>query len=254
MRYFHTKAGREAHQQLSSYHLENGSYFTALLCYEKLLKEPEDLPAETLFKAAKTARHTGDKDMAERAWKLLSSKIGPEGLRVGDRVLSKEEVRKELDKIVPEPSPGSFDWPMYRGNPSRSAQSSNGGAPFLAEKWKQTTIHEARTRDYVMVMAVRQMTERNQAVLPAFFPVAVTMRRKGADDAVPLLIYRSYQGIDALNLKTGKLQWAAELELSLDRLLKDINKSRMAENDMIQSYLQSGKASVLFGKIRPWAL
>ena len=56
MRYFHTKAGREAHQRLSSYHLENGSYFTALLCYEKLLKEPEELPAETLFKAAKTAR------------------------------------------------------------------------------------------------------------------------------------------------------------------------------------------------------
>ncbi len=93
--------------------------------------------------------------------------------------------------------------------------------------------------------AVRQLTERNQPVLPAFFPIAVTIRKRDADDPVPLLIYRSFKGIHAQSLKTGQELWKTESELSFDRLLKDNSKSRMAESEMIQSYLQGGKPQVL---------
>src|SRR5262249_19612415 len=154
----------------------------------------------TLFKAALAFHRASDRGNAEAAWKLLTAKAARE-LRLGNKVVTVSQLEEFRDQWKPAGQLSEYDWRSFRGNPSRVAQGVGSG-PHLDPRWKQPTIitdskaAPQQTQNYLYGQntgAVKWLESRNQAVLPAFHPVAVTVRmtRKGQELTVPLMVYRS---------------------------------------------------------------
>jgi outer membrane protein assembly factor BamB len=242
-KYLHTEAGAEATGLLGTYHLDRGRFIMAALCFERLFQHEKagKLSPITLFKAALAFNRAGDKANAAEAWKRLV-KAADDGITVADRNVSVADLQQELDRFAGDELPASpYDWAMFKGNASRSAQG-NGGPPFLEVKWTQPTIRESETRTWID-QAIKHQEELQQPVLPSFFPVAATVHTdKGP---LPLLVYRSYWGIHALNLqKEGKEEWNSPSYWSLDNLAADPSKS-MTMKQWLPQY-QASSPTFLF--------
>lgn len=234
-RYLHTESGAEATNLLGTYHLDRGQYLMAALCFERLLTHEKagKLSPITLLKATLAFRRAANQEsssealmtrMADKAWSQIT-KANPAGIQVGERKISLEDLQKELDKGKESPLLVSiFDWPCFRGNPSRSAQG-NGSSPFLEYKWYQKTITSTFTQRFVD-QAVSSY-EGREAVMPAFFPIA----------AAGKLVYRSYFGLHAVDLKNGKLQWEQPSAFGLDVLGKDKDPNT-SQQVIMQQWLQ----------------
>src|SRR5262249_1004469 len=108
-------------------------------------------------------------------------------------------------------------------NVSRNGQAS-GGPAYLVEKWKQPSVrwNEGRAK---LTDAINRLQSKQQPVLAPFQPVAVTATLKG--EKVPLLIYRSYWGIHATHMKTGKIVWESASSWGLDRMAHDAKGGRI---------------------------
>ncbi len=237
--YMHTDAGGEALDLLGTYHLDRGSFLNASLCYERLLQHhnADKLSPVTLLKAYLAFRRNGEAARADEVWKRLT-RAARNGVRLGDQVVRLDQLSKELDRYsAPQGQTGLYDWPLFKGNPSRSAQGI-GSAPFLEAKWVYPLAEESQTKQWVE-QAIKNQQERLQPVLPAFFPIAVTVRTD--KETKPLLIYRSYGGIHARDLsKDGKLEWDAGSDFTLDALVKDPKKFMLVNNSQwMQNYLNT---------------
>jgi outer membrane protein assembly factor BamB len=240
-RYLHTQAGAEATNLLGTYHLDRGRYVMAALCFERLLNRAEtEVPSPlTLFKATLAFRRTGDRANADRAWKLLS-RAAREGLTVGGQNVPLARLEKELDAAVPAVQQARADWPMFRGDPSRSAEG-NGGAPFLEARWTMPTFKEAASGQRIRE-SLKLQDEHQQPIIPGSFPIAVTVQTR--DGAKALLVYRSFYGIHAINLRTGAEEWNSPSNWSLDRIADDPSKNSQFLQ-WTQGYLQNN-AGLLF--------
>ena len=232
VRYQHTRAGAEAIDLLGTYYLDRGEYVTADRCFAQLLEDHRagKLKAVTLYKAALAFGRAGDDDNGEKAWKLLTARVGKDGVRVGKGRFSVAELRKELDKVRPD-------------QPRQS-----GGTPYLDDvQWNQPTIRENQTRTWVE-QGVSSLEMVGQPVLPAFFPIAATPRTD--QGRVPLVVYRSYWGVHAIELKTGKLYWETQAVWSMDHMLGKEDSSSAQKLAVLDEwwsvYQQSRSQSVLF--------
>jgi outer membrane protein assembly factor BamB len=247
-RYRHTEAGAEATNLLATHLLDRGKFVNAALCFERLLNNPEQadkLSALTLFKAALAFRLVGERAKEDQAWKRLTQ-AARKGIKIGDQEVALDQLRKELEQhLYSDGTLSVFDWALYKGNQTRSAQG-KGSAPFLETKWSYPTFESGGT-DPKEAEAARQVEQwvdtalKNQEgrgpILPAFFPIAVTVQRDSGP--VPLLIFRTYGGIEARNLsKDGKLQWASPLDSSLTRIAGDPEKT-LQLNQWLSLYLQN---------------
>src|SRR5439155_7256172 len=65
--------------------------------------------------------------------------------------------------------------------------------------------------------AVHHLEALNQPALPAFFPIAVTVR--GDKGPKSMIVYRNYWGINAVDIKTGKRLWDSSSDWSLQRMV-----------------------------------
>jgi outer membrane protein assembly factor BamB len=227
-RYLHTAAGRAATRQLGGRHLDRGRPAEAALCFERLLGLPDadKLPPAVLFTAALAFQRVGDQAGAGRAWKQLSARA-PAGLPIGARVVSLAELRAWLGQDRPpagEPS-AAAEWPLFRGDAARAAPCA-GGDLVPEVKWRHTTAHETATRTWV-AEAVRQQGARGEPVLPAFFPVA----------AGGTVVYRSYRGLHAVDVRTGRLLWESELRGGLDTLGLELSSFPFVES-WVNAHLQ----------------
>ncbi|MBV9123241.1 MAG: PQQ-binding-like beta-propeller repeat protein, partial [Planctomycetes bacterium] len=246
-KYLHTEAGAEATNLLGTYYLDRGGYVMAALCYERLLNHPSagKLPALTLFKAALAFRHAGEQVNADHAWDLLI-KNHPEGLRLGDQLVSLDRLHQELVQASLQGSAGlsRSDWPMWGGNAARSAQG-YGGAPYLDDQvWPaKQTVHLSQTRTWIEETQDNQRT-RGQPVIPAFCPIAATIPTdKGP---LPLVIYRTYEKVCAVDARNGEVYWdTLPLLWGLDNLLADPNK-QMILNQWRQFYIQASCQNVVY--------
>src|SRR5262249_42043444 len=166
-------------------------------------------------KAVLAFHRTGDTVSKEEVWKLLAAKVGST-LRLGDRMVSLTELQGELDAKYKGPLAESnlYDWGLYRGNASRTAQGS-GGAPFLEKRYARPTVgastnqstggyEDSPTAQTHVATAVKMLEQREQPVLPALFPIAADGK----------LVYRSFWGLHAIDIKSGKLLWEAGSKLS----------------------------------------
>src|SRR5262245_35953081 len=105
-------------------------------------------------------------------------------------------------------------WP----NPAPAAEKSAATAahaPFLEKSWAQPTLREQATRNVVLDQAVKALQNKGRPVINAFTPFAV------GDKA----IYRSFWGLHAVDLTTGKLAWEADSRWGLDAMLREAPKA-----------------------------
>lgn len=244
-RFLYTEAGAEAANLLGTYYLERGQHIPAALMFERLLKREaiENVSPATLIKAALAFRRTGDRAKEENAWKLLSDKTG-DRVKLGGRMLSVDDLRDDVEKnfAILSATASLYDWSMYRGNPTRSALA-NGGTPFLEKRWYLPTIRENQTRTLILDKVVRSLDTRGQAALPTFFPIAADGK----------LVYRSFWGVHAVDLRTGKLVWEAPGELTLDRIFDTRRPmpwkgtlTNIINQQWVPQYTQAGKLNILF--------
>lgn len=212
-RYLHTKAGAEATRLLGVHHLDRGRHALAALSFERLfgLPDAQKLPPSTLFPAALAFQRAGDKARADQTWKQLRT-TAPGGARLGDKLVSLAEMQASLGKNRPaarEIKEGA-EWPFFRGDAARSAWSAAGD--FASEpRWRHETAHETATRAWVQE-AIKQQEVRGEPVLPNFFPIVAGGK----------VVYRSYRGIHAVDLVTGKRLWEFESEGGLDTLGQEL--------------------------------
>jgi outer membrane protein assembly factor BamB/tetratricopeptide (TPR) repeat protein len=204
-RFLYTRAGSAALRLLASHHLVAGNFAMAANSFAGLIDrlEPEEWTAEMLFEATRAFRRAGDKERAERTWKEFQKKGEQGRVQLDGRIRTVAEWEAELDKL---PTAKEKDWPVYRGDPSRSNEGS-GDKPFLEKDWSHGTIREAQTKTMVG-QAVRASEGRGQPILPSFFPVAVGGQ----------VVYRDYWGVRASDLRTGQPVWESDSRYSLDRL------------------------------------
>lgn len=171
----------------------------AALCFERLLRRDgvEALSPATLLKAALAFQRTGDKENQQIVWKQLSAK---DSVQLGERTVNVSELKPVLERfqIPPRELISPFDWAMYGGNPSRSAQGI-GGAPFMEKRWYQGLIREKETDQWVS-QAINHQTTRSEPILPAFFPIAATVRGPDGTLRLPLIVFRSHWGVHAVDL------------------------------------------------------
>lgn len=209
-RYRHTRAGRDATADLGTHYLGRGQPRMAAACFEHLLSQEAYSPTPLiLFKAAIAYRLAGERTRFDRALDRLA-KRSPAGVRVGDQTLAIQDVRRHLEALHI-PNSAEPDHSVFQGTVARTPRTP-GGKPFLDEttsRWVMPMIHQEQTSGWVDQAAKHQKEVLRVPEIPAFFPIAARGR----------VVYRSYYGIEAVNLLDGTLAWKQDLEGAIDILV-----------------------------------
>src|SRR5205823_3495231 len=124
--FLHTQAGAEANELLATLLLDRGQYFMSALRFEKLLQmSPKRYKIDdlTLFKTALAYRRAGDVKRADAAWKKLEDHVQTKGgLKVGEELVSFDNLSRVFSNIPGPVSINPSDWPRWFGNLTNSAQ------------------------------------------------------------------------------------------------------------------------------------
>jgi outer membrane protein assembly factor BamB len=227
MRYKHTEAGGEAAAHLGTYHLDNGRYVVAALCFDRLLEREGQLtklPDMTLFRAALAFERKGDTAKRQRVWQeFLRRDAGK--LPPALRKLSREEQLKLVTaKFEGRYERERFDWPTFGGAQDRSAKG-DGGSPFLEKRYEIPLWKDANTKAW-LDQAVTRPGQVNRPVISGFHPVA----------AGNLIIFRSYWGVHAIDVKSGDVEFDAPSLVGLDHIAREITK--LDPNGQLRSWQQ----------------
>jgi outer membrane protein assembly factor BamB len=223
--YLYTDAGVQAVNMLATYKLDRREYAVAAVYFERLLNREgiDKLDETALLKAALSFRLGGGEkgpSLETLVWKKLEARA-PDGLKLNGQTIPLETVRKELESyghaLV---KAGIHDCPMFRYSASRNNQGI-GGRAFLEPAWKQVTARQGDTKRKLSE-AIQWQLGRHLPVLPAFFPVAATITTE--TDSIPLLLFRSYYGVHAVDIRTGKLRWECDSRWSMDYMFSDRKK------------------------------
>ncbi len=99
--------------------------------------------------------------------------------------------------------------------PAEKAIPDAAAAPFLEKAWSQPTIRESATRNVVLEQAPKSLQGRGLPVIGAFRPL-------GVGDKV---VFRSFWGVHAVDLASGKLDWEADSRWGLDAMLREPAKA-----------------------------
>jgi len=214
-RFSFTQAGVRVLEMQAGQHAAAEHMELAALCYQRLLarQEPKTWKSEALFRAASAFRRTGRKDLADRILPpLLAEAAKPVGLTVAGKKYTAEQVKTELDRLN---QPVAGAWLMAGGNPAR-ALALPGGTPFLQSRWHYNTVQARQALDW-LTEARRQQLARRQPLLAAAVPLAATTLAEGKP--LPLIVFRSQNGVEAVSLQDGAIVWQVVSERGLERLL-----------------------------------
>lgn len=234
--YLHTDPGAEAAILLGTYQLDRGNFMAASLVFEKLLDRDgvDKLSPRTLFKAAYAFYQAGDAARGAKVWQTLASR-GLREFSIGNQARPIDELKKLASAQSRSGEAGIFDWLLFWGNPRRSAQLP-GGTAFLEPRWKLPTAKADSTKSWLRMAENQLLQQRQQAPIPAFSPLAITVTKN--DRKIPLLVYRSYWGIHAVEMKSGKLEWEARSDWGLETALKE-NRKEQAITQWLTQYVNS---------------
>lgn len=223
-RFYHTKAGVEAAALLAALYLDSGNYSEAAYGYRRLLTRPDAdkiLDVRTLFRAAVALRRASDNKQTEEVaavWAKLEKKFPREGLQIGRKAYSVEQLKGELDRPVQSlfGSVGSEYVSGKGGDNSRTA-AADAGVPFLQPEQtlpvlyplgqeKQDEANAALKNMIDAAYAHPQWKSKKTPFIPAMFPVT----------APNLIVFRGYDGVYAFYTKdckdsTGRLREPGQL-------------------------------------------
>jgi outer membrane protein assembly factor BamB/tetratricopeptide (TPR) repeat protein len=231
--YLYTDEGADAANWLATWHLDRAEFQAAANFFQQLINRGglAELKPRTLLKAAYAFHHAGDKAARDLVFKELERR-GAE-IKLGAEPRTVAALQETINHMVARVSlQSASDSPIYRGRPNRTAMLP-GGTPFLEPAWKQKLIHSEATSQQVK-RAETALETRNLPLLTAFSPVTATMAH--GDKKVPLLIYRTYGGIQAVEMRTGKLEWAQPSDWSLDRILGATGHERSTYSNKLTAY------------------
>ncbi len=246
-RFPHTDAGLEAIILSACHDLDRGLNTRAGLRCAKLLalEGANKLPGEVLFKMVCAFHAVGDEANEKIAREVLKS----QGREV---VLGKETrgVNELLDYVARMPRSSlvadARDSRLFRSTPSRTNQLV-GGPAFLEARWKQPMIYLDRAGETGRHLqhAREALTQYlRQPVLPAYFPVTATVTK--GEERRSLLVYKNYLGVQAVNMKTGKLEWYTPSHWSLESMLDNREKAQIL-TQWLQYYTQNNlRPSIVF--------
>jgi outer membrane protein assembly factor BamB/tetratricopeptide (TPR) repeat protein len=232
-RYPYTTAGIEALDLLGTHELDRGRLAPAASCFRLLLeRQPADRVAPvTLYKAA-LAFHAAGGAAAERTWRQLADRVGPDGLRLGARTVRLPELREEIDRFRARSERGD-EVRVFRGDARRSGQAA-GTIPYLEPRWQQPTADREETRAWLR-RALRAQEEGMQPSIPGACPLLVA----------GLLVYRSHSGVCAVDPRTGTREWHTDLPLSLDACLADVRTGKkVSTEDWLRKYAPTAGVTV----------
>lgn len=237
-KYGHTDAGAEAIKLLGDYKFDRGEYMPALLCYSKLINRvgAEKVAVAILAKAAWAAHlappSASDKKntvttttvFSEKAlWKMLRARtrevpFGEQAVSVGEL----QEYVAKLDRTHFEPN--AADALLYRATVSRGNQLA-GGPAYMRREWGisllydknewQTSASKARSHIHSAKDALKR---QNQPIIPAFSPIAL-LAHNHKGEKQPLVIYKTFFGVFAVDPRNGDLAWMSPSNLSLQKML-----------------------------------
>ena len=230
-RYPLTDAGIEATERLALHHLDRGNHFLAALAFGRLLERTsaDQLAPLTLHRAAVAFRKGGEHtSQVESILKALETKIGKDGLDLGKKKHSFEELKKEIEKLKPA-QPGRGEWRLFRGDERRNA-TADGGVPFLEPLWKVDTINEANTLKRFREVQ-KYLDSAKQPLMLSSHPIGLVLRAE--NNEIPLVFYRDFWGIRARvvkdipapkpedALKVGELYWETPSTWSIERMMRE---------------------------------
>ena len=121
------------------------------------------------------------------------------------------------------------DSPIYRGTPGPDQPAARRHRPSSRPRWKQPMVYLDSTGPTAKRIQQRRapMKTRRQPILSAYFPVTATVTK--GDKTLPLLLFKNYWGIQAVNMKTGKLEWNSPSNWSLESMLAPRGEARKAQ-------------------------
>lgn len=222
--YLYSDAGAEAANWLGTWHLDRAEFRGASRYFKQLLQRGgiQEIKPRTLVKAAYAFHHAGDFPERDACYKELDRRSVEIKLRSDSRSVA--ELQDSINKMVVSISlQSASDSPIYRGRPNRTAMLP-GGTPFLEPAWKQKMVLSEATQTQITT-AVNALAQRNMPILTSFVPVTATTT-SDTGQKTPLLIYKSYRGIHAVNMKTGELAWESASDWSLDKILGATGRER----------------------------
>jgi outer membrane protein assembly factor BamB len=221
-RYPHTAAGVEAAALLGLFHLDRARPQLAAGWFRRLTDhaDADAVPVATWYYAALAFRRAGDAVGAEQAERRMAAQARG-GLRLGGRWLSLGELQEELDRAG---GPATV-------KPALGPES----VPSLEARWTRPTTSEALSRHW-LESSLEQNAARGKANLSACAPVVAGGR----------LVYRSNQGLHAVEARSGKLAWEFPSVWSLDGMAR--HPTYIAHIDSwVSAYLDGrGSPQVLF--------
>jgi WD40 repeat protein len=222
--YLYTDAGPAALEALAKLQVDTGRPRTAALYYTQLLshKGVARWTPDSLFRVAAVFRQVGDAAHAEVVGKELLTRVGPDGLRVGDKKYSRDDLQEELSR----PAEASTDWPLYGGDASRSMQGA-GGVPFLVRQWSQpTNVLDDKARmekiNGILADAEKKLNESGETVLPAALPITATVTGRDGKKR-SLAVYCTAAGLFAGDVDSGRLRGRQSHRGTLDWMLQQQN-------------------------------
>jgi tetratricopeptide (TPR) repeat protein len=264
-KYAHTDAGAEAIKLLGDYKFDRGEYMPALLCYSKLIHRlgTDKAPVTLLAKAAWAAHLAPPSVSSEQSytvtaatvfsekelWKLLRARTRE--VQFGEQVISVDDLQEYVAKRGRSRlEPNAAEPLLYRATPSRSNQLM-GGPAFMTREWGVSLLDEARDSSSVLSAArdhLRRAKDalktQNQPIIPAFSPIALSvLDRKG--ERIPLLIYKNFFGVTAVDLRNGALCWTSPSDWSLQRMLGQGDTKKSAVAGWL-NYYQEQHPQILF--------
>ncbi len=204
--YLYTKAGNQATIVLAHYHLDRGQPLAAALCLERLRRFPADAtpfqPALSLTLASSYIRG----NYPERAVLVLKDAkrdFGQTAITAGGQQLEwyKQEsqslawLQSTMGNATARHGLPTDQWALFRGDPSRNAQTS-AGQPLLSPRWQVSLVDQPAAEK--SLRDVRQsLLNRGQAILPEAHALAI-------DNTVLTRAGRRWIGVDFV---TGKRKW-----------------------------------------------
>jgi outer membrane protein assembly factor BamB len=239
--YFHTEAGRSATGLLGSELLERGEFVLAALCFDRLLALPEPPDVRILLQACMAQQLGGDRERAEEVWKLLTAK-NPDGIVLERETIPLEEVRKELNEQVAVSGliTARRTWPVFRGNPNRTALPVAGTAPEPAPLWQRNAAAGPQVRAWLQD-AVEQQEAKSLPVITAGCPIVLEGK----------VLWRTHSGVEAVEARTGKVVWetSGSMHWGLDQFAgesdSDTHSGALVHVDSwVMNHLQSSPSAL----------
>jgi outer membrane protein assembly factor BamB len=243
-RFLYTDAGGEAATLVAGFHLERGNYVLASLCYSDLLDRDgvDKLPKNVLVRAA-IAFHLGQDitSKEDQVWKELLTRGA--SVQLGETNWNVRDLQNYVASLTRKSDDNQrYTNPFFGGAPNRNAKA-DGGPPFMEASWRQSTSRTEDSSAYLK-QAATLLANRNPAMLPAFFPVSATVTIK--EQKVSVLIWRSFWGLHAHDMKTGRRLWEASSAWSIDRMVRDVKKVEAIKQWMGYYLTQNTRPSLLF--------